>query len=362
MAPEIIEMSAPPSAACDIWSLACTILELTTGKPPHFDLSPMAALFRIVQDDMPRVPAGASEALRDFLLQCFNREAALRADARSLVSHVWLQRTATQSLSAISRLHESGMLDDHESDTFARTSQSITCEVSNDTDSKSQLCNVIALKQYREVEDDDMEHGLAMRDEAANLRLKDARVPPSGCLAFTGLVLPTDFDSDTSEVNWDSDHENDCENDSIVSGLSVCELLDDCKSGCNIKDREREIAKREEVDILLFRLTMTGSAKMHDKSTSSKLIELLETSDGKEHYLSEVGAISLVESLRSPASAREALQAIQILLIVSSNAADVLVGMGIAPLLVSLTATNHTRRACGFFFLAVASNLLLNCF
>ena len=67
MAPEIIEMSAPPSAACDIWSLGCTILELTTGKPPHFDLTPMAALFRIVQDDAPRLPAGVSEALRDFL-------------------------------------------------------------------------------------------------------------------------------------------------------------------------------------------------------------------------------------------------------------------------------------------------------
>ena len=92
MAPEIIEMSATPSAACDIWSLGCTILELTTGKPPHFDLAPMAALFRIVQDDVPRLPAGASEALRDFLLQCFNREAALRANARVLLGHAWLQR------------------------------------------------------------------------------------------------------------------------------------------------------------------------------------------------------------------------------------------------------------------------------
>ena len=91
--PEIIEMSAAPSAACDIWSVGCTIIELTTGRPPYFDLAPMAALFRIVQDDVPPLPEGASEALRDFLLQCFNRESVLRADATHLLTHAWLERS-----------------------------------------------------------------------------------------------------------------------------------------------------------------------------------------------------------------------------------------------------------------------------
>ncbi|KAJ1459675.1 kinase-like domain-containing protein, partial [Pelagophyceae sp. CCMP2097] len=104
MAPEIIEMSAPPSTACDIWparralwqtSLGCTILELTEGQPPHFDLSPMQALFRIVSDDAPPLPAGASEALRGFLLRCsrprFHRESVLRSTAAALLSHAWLK-------------------------------------------------------------------------------------------------------------------------------------------------------------------------------------------------------------------------------------------------------------------------------
>ena len=45
----------------------------------------MAALFRIVQDDVPPLPGGVSEALRDFLLQCFNRESVLRAGAKAPV-------------------------------------------------------------------------------------------------------------------------------------------------------------------------------------------------------------------------------------------------------------------------------------
>lgn len=44
------------STASDIWSVGCTIIELLSTKPPYFDLAPMAALFRIVQDDHPPLP------------------------------------------------------------------------------------------------------------------------------------------------------------------------------------------------------------------------------------------------------------------------------------------------------------------
>jgi serine/threonine protein kinase len=55
VAPEVIEM-AGWSSASDIWSVGCTIIELLTTKPPYFDLAPMAALFRIVQEDHPPLP------------------------------------------------------------------------------------------------------------------------------------------------------------------------------------------------------------------------------------------------------------------------------------------------------------------
>jgi len=46
--------------ACDIWSLGCTIIELLTGNPPYFALSPPSALYHIVSDPHPPLPEGIS--------------------------------------------------------------------------------------------------------------------------------------------------------------------------------------------------------------------------------------------------------------------------------------------------------------
>lgn len=65
VAPEVIEM-AGWSFASDIWSVGCTIIELLSTKPPYFDLAPMAALFRIVQDDHPPLPERISPVRSQF--------------------------------------------------------------------------------------------------------------------------------------------------------------------------------------------------------------------------------------------------------------------------------------------------------
>lgn len=76
MAPEVIEQSGATTAS-DIWSgsflpfetlkpilsfrsVGCVVIELLEGKPPYHFLDPMPALFRIVQDDCPPIPEGAS--------------------------------------------------------------------------------------------------------------------------------------------------------------------------------------------------------------------------------------------------------------------------------------------------------------
>ena len=50
----------------------------------------MPALFRIVRDEHPPLPAGISDSLRDFLLLCFKRDPKDRPSAEDLMNHSWL--------------------------------------------------------------------------------------------------------------------------------------------------------------------------------------------------------------------------------------------------------------------------------
>ncbi|XP_019185101.1 PREDICTED: MAP3K epsilon protein kinase 1-like isoform X2 [Ipomoea nil] len=124
MAPEVIELSGV-CAASDIWSVGCTVIELLTCVPPYYDLQPMPALFRIVQDEHPPIPDSLSPAITDFLRQCFQKDARQRPDAKTLLSHPWLQnsRRALQS-----SLRHSGTLRNIEED------ESVGVEASNQDD------------------------------------------------------------------------------------------------------------------------------------------------------------------------------------------------------------------------------------
>ncbi|KAF9624020.1 hypothetical protein IFM89_007718 [Coptis chinensis] len=98
MAPEVIEMSGV-CAASDVWSVGCTVIELLTCVPPYYDLQPMPALFRIVQDEHPPISDSLSPDITDFLRQCFKKDARQRPDAKALLLHPWIQnsRRALQS-------------------------------------------------------------------------------------------------------------------------------------------------------------------------------------------------------------------------------------------------------------------------
>lgn len=96
MAPEVIELNGATTAS-DIWSVGCTVIELLTGDPPYFDLGPMPALFRIVQDDYPPLPEGISPALKDWLMQCFQKDPILRVSAQKLLKHKWIQSKRKQT-------------------------------------------------------------------------------------------------------------------------------------------------------------------------------------------------------------------------------------------------------------------------
>jgi serine/threonine protein kinase len=89
MAPEVIQLSGATTAS-DIWSLGCTAIELLDGTPPYSNFQPMPALFRIVNDDHPPLPEGASPVVRDFLIQCFQKDPNLRVSAKKLLKHPWI--------------------------------------------------------------------------------------------------------------------------------------------------------------------------------------------------------------------------------------------------------------------------------
>eukprot|EP00727_Mastigamoeba_balamuthi_P005541 m51a1_g1606 putative protein serine threonine kinase (882) ;mRNA; r:188027-191761 len=96
MAPEVIE-GRPYSFPSDIWSFACTIIELLTGEPPNFGLSPMAAMFRTVQSTI-EIPKTFSPELTQLLTACFSKDADQRPTARELLQHRWFYKFKSSPL------------------------------------------------------------------------------------------------------------------------------------------------------------------------------------------------------------------------------------------------------------------------
>ncbi|KAJ2824841.1 Protein kinase of the Mitotic Exit Network, partial [Coemansia furcata] len=90
IAPEVLQLKGATSAS-DIWSLGCTIVQLVDGKAPYQDLPPMAAMFRIGQDERPPFPSNISPQLRDFLSKCLVHVPSARASADELRQHEWIR-------------------------------------------------------------------------------------------------------------------------------------------------------------------------------------------------------------------------------------------------------------------------------
>lgn len=72
-------------------SVACTVVEMLTQKPPWAEYEAMAAIFKIAtQPTKPMLPEGVTDACRDFLRQVFVQEKR-RPTADVLLSHPFVQ-------------------------------------------------------------------------------------------------------------------------------------------------------------------------------------------------------------------------------------------------------------------------------
>lgn len=74
MAPEIIREEGHGREA-DIWSVACTVIEMATGRPPWSGVgNQVQAMFQIASSKgPPPIPEHLSADCKDFLYLCFNR-------------------------------------------------------------------------------------------------------------------------------------------------------------------------------------------------------------------------------------------------------------------------------------------------
>ena len=92
MAPEVI-LQEPYSFSADIWSLACMVLELSTGQRPFHSASATKALRLMVDCESPldHCEHALAPDLKDFLEKCWRKQHSLRPSAAELLSHPYLR-------------------------------------------------------------------------------------------------------------------------------------------------------------------------------------------------------------------------------------------------------------------------------
>ena len=88
MAPEVICQTKYGKKA-DIWSLGCTLLEMSTGLPPWAKLeNHLEAILKIGKsEETPEIPSNLDTDLIDFLKKCFVRNPKERLSATELKNH-----------------------------------------------------------------------------------------------------------------------------------------------------------------------------------------------------------------------------------------------------------------------------------
>jgi serine/threonine protein kinase len=108
MAPEVITATGHGKQA-DIWSVACTVIEMATGKPPWMMQfgSQVAAMFHIAKSKgPPTLPEHLSPECKDFLYLCFNRNWKERPTAATLLQHAFLKDVDVVATGSIGNTNE----------------------------------------------------------------------------------------------------------------------------------------------------------------------------------------------------------------------------------------------------------------
>ena len=93
MAPEVIDPKKTYNHAADIWSVGCTVLEMSTGEPPFGDLEWHRALWKVGHGEAPPIPDELPADLRDFISNCLEVNVAKRPNCDILLTHPFITGT-----------------------------------------------------------------------------------------------------------------------------------------------------------------------------------------------------------------------------------------------------------------------------
>ncbi|GLJ08694.1 hypothetical protein SUGI_0093830 [Cryptomeria japonica] len=95
MAPEVVKQ-VEQGPASDIWSLGCTVIEMSTGQPPWgSNLHPFTAMYRIgFSEELPEMPQYLSAEGKDFLEKCLRRDPRQRWSCEQLLAHPFVSEAS----------------------------------------------------------------------------------------------------------------------------------------------------------------------------------------------------------------------------------------------------------------------------
>ena len=93
-APEVLS-SKFYGTKCDIWSLGCSIIEMGGMEPWNNSLTSFYQYIEVVgkSDKIPDIPKQFSYELKDFVLNCLEKDPDKRADAKQLLNHFFITGT-----------------------------------------------------------------------------------------------------------------------------------------------------------------------------------------------------------------------------------------------------------------------------